>query len=213
MAHMTFDWLTARLLRPMLQAHGLRLADFASSLRVAAGNYETVDTKLGRPLRVAGFRVGGDHADGHSTRLEMPGSDPFMSMLERAPFPQMPLMWGSLSKDVNEEYRIHMDALVLDPNLIYLGTAGGGMMLFRATLPDTLLSALAGERFSKILSHPATNSLRLHMRRVRPAQKDELQNVREFGRLNDAWNDMSISTPMVATFNENKTPYRVPFDI
>lgn len=215
MPHMTFDWLTAGILRPMLARHGLGLADLAASLHQGVGGYEPVENKAsGRTLGLAEFKTANNRPGEHYIELAAPGFDPFASPSERRRFPAMPAMWGGVTRD-GDEYRLHLAGLALHPSLTALPTAGGGMLLFRCNIPETIAASMTGKRFSSFMSHPSIDHLDLTVRRARPATVEELQHleggpstmaVMPGGGMPSA--DASI---MIATFRNDKTAFRVPY--
>ena len=219
MPHMTFDWLSAGILRPMLAAHGLGLADLAASLHAAVGGYEPVENKaLGRTIGLAEFKTAHARPGEHRIELAMPGWDPFMSPADRRDFAPLPDMWGGVSRD-GDEYRLHLSGLALHPSLTALPTAGGGMMLFRCTVPDTMMASMTGRAFAEILSHPAVDHLGLVVRRLRPATVEEMAHTQSRSATGvvatmgpSAGQGTKIVADMsVATFRNDKTAYRVKF--
>jgi hypothetical protein len=219
MPHMTFDWLTAGILRPMLAVHGLGLADLAASLHQSVGGYEPVENKaLGRTLGLAEFKTAFNRPGEHMVELAMPGLDPFASPSERRPFPALPPMWGGVTRD-GAEYRLHLAGLALHPSLTALPTAGGGMLLFQCIIPDTVAASLTGRSFSALMSHPSIDHLDLVVRRARPATIEELRHLdggattMMGGPSTGAPAKIPDGGPMVATFRNDKTAYRVPFTI
>jgi hypothetical protein len=221
MPHMTFDWLTAGILRPMLARHSLGLPDLAASLHQSVGGYEPVENKaLGRVLGLAEFKTAFRRPGSQLIELAMPGFNPFSSPAQRIPFPSLPQMWGALSRDV-DEYRLHLSGLALHADLTALPTAGGGMLLFRAVLPDTMASSVTGRPFSDLMSHPAIDHLELIIRRLRPATADETAHMQSGSGMTTAYiggpsagqGVKIIPDLSVVTFRNDKTAIRVPFSI
>lgn len=189
MPYMTFDWLSAAILRPMLETHGMRLPDLATSLHNSVGMGE---------FKTAHSCPGLNHAE-----LMTTDSNPFGAISERRRLPGMPEMWGSIARD-DDERRVLMSGIALHPSLTALPSSGGGMLLFRSTLPDTVALAASGQPFTSLMSHPSIDNLGLIVRRLRPATTDETDHI---SRL------LENTAAMVATFRNDKSARRVQYRV
>lgn len=215
MPHMTFDWLTSGLMRPLLAAHGLGLSDLAGSLHQAvAGTYGTVENgPTGFTLGLATFTTAYARPGDHLVELAAPGYDPFSSPMTRRPFPKLPEIWGGVTIDATGEHRLHLSGIALHADLIALPSAGGGMMLFRSVLPDTVGAAAVGRRFADLASHRTTDGLDLVIRRLRPATDAEIAHVEGCTPMRTPGAPDTPHRMMISTFRNDKTAVRVPFTV
>lgn len=202
MPHMTFDWLTVRILRPMLVAHGVRLSDLATSLHhAAAGRFSPVlGLGPGRAVGLSEFKTGHRRPGDHLVQLSGAGYDPFASPSAHTPFPALPEMWGGVETEGGER-RLRMHGIALHDDLVALPCAGGGKMLVRGAMPEIVEARMAGMAFRDLVSHPALDDISLIVRRLRAATD-------EFERCGSP-----AGPGMLATFRNDKTALRLEYRI
>lgn len=209
MATMTYDWLTAALLEPMLRRNGHGLGDLAIALYgVSMSNsHDEVAMKDGRRAHVTEFTTDRSRVDMPFAELSMSGWDPFAPPGERRPIRGVPAMWGAIAH-VGDSYVFKPAGIRLHDNLIALPSSGGGMMLFRALIPETIATVSAGESFSRIVEHPAIDHIDLRVRRIRPADQAEIDALNAGIRTPIGSAPTEAGAVSIATFRNDKTPRR-----
>lgn len=211
---MTYDWLTAALLEPILHRNGSGLGDFASALYAASTNSREEDVQMadGRRALVSEFTTDRNRLDMKFVELAKGGWDPFGPPTQRTPLKGLPPMWGAIAH-VGSDYVFKPSGIRLHNDLIALPSSGGGMMLFRAAIADTIAAAMVGQSFGRVVTHPDVDPIGLVVRRMRRADEAEIEMLEAGRGLAAASADEIASGISVATFRNDKTPRRfeIPF--